>query len=72
MVVERVFSRLKNLVSLKLHNLRGLAKATFHSQLCVIGMPLTAQAAVNTHKLGKLRSMSTLQTNLGTTMRANS
>jgi hypothetical protein len=56
-VVERVFSRLKNLVGLRLHNLRGLAKVTFHSQLCVIGMLLTAEAAVNTHKLGKSRSI---------------
>jgi IS5 family transposase len=31
--VERVFSRLKNLAGLKQHNLRGLAKVTFHSQL---------------------------------------
>jgi hypothetical protein len=31
--VERVFSRLKNLTSLTQHNLRGLAKVTFHSQL---------------------------------------
>lgn len=55
--VERVFSRLKNLVDLKEHNLRGLAKLTFHSQLCVIAMLLLAQAAVNTHKNGKSRSI---------------
>jgi len=55
--VERVFSRLKNLVSLTQHNLRGLAKVTFHSQLCIIAMLLTAQAAVNTHKLSKSRSI---------------
>ena len=46
--VERVFSRLKNLTSLTQHNLRGLAKLTFHSQLCILIMLLTAEAAVNT------------------------
>jgi transposase, IS5 family len=55
--VERVFSRLKNLADLTQHNLRGLAKVTFHSQLCVLIMLLTAQAAVNTHKLSKARSI---------------
>ena len=55
--VERVFSRLKNLASLTQHNLRGLAKTTFHSQLCVIIMLLTAQAAVNTHNQCKARSI---------------
>ncbi|MGA3060201.1 MAG: transposase [Candidatus Bathyarchaeia archaeon] len=55
--VERVFSRLKNLTSLTQHNLRGLAKVTFHSQLCILIMLLTAQAAVNTHKLSKARSI---------------
>jgi IS5 family transposase len=55
--VERVFSRLKNLANLTQHNLRGLAKITVHSQLCVIAMLLTAQAAVNTHKPSKTRSI---------------
>ena len=55
--VERVFSRLKNLAGLKEHNLRGLAKITFHSQLCILAMLLTAQAAVNTRKTGKCRSI---------------
>jgi IS5 family transposase len=55
--VERVFSRLKNLTSLTQHSLRGLAKVTFHSQLCILIMLLTAQAAVNTHKLSKSRSI---------------
>ena len=55
--VERVFSRLKNLAGLTQHNLRGLAKVTFHSQLCVIAMLLTAQAAVNTHNRAKARSI---------------
>jgi transposase len=55
--VERVFSRLKTLTGLSQHNLRGLAKVTFHSQLCVIAMLLTAQAAVNTHKVDKSRSI---------------
>ena len=55
--VERVFSRLKNLVGLTQHNLRGLAKITFHSQLCVIAMLLTAQAALNTHRPSKARSI---------------
>src|SRR5665647_1430897 len=39
--VERVFSRLKNLTSLTQHNLKGLAKVTFHSQLCILIMLLT-------------------------------
>jgi len=55
--VERVFSRLKNLASLTQHNLRGLAKVTFHSELCIIAMLLTAQAAVNTHRLSNSRSI---------------
>jgi transposase len=55
--VERVFSRLKNLASLTQHNLRGLAKITFHSQLCLLVMLFTAQAAINTHKPGKCRSI---------------
>jgi len=53
--VERVFSRLKLLAGLGQHCLRGLAKVTLHSQLCVLAMLLTAQAAVNTHRLGKSR-----------------
>jgi hypothetical protein len=55
--VERAFSRLKNLTGLTQHNLRGLAKITFHSQLCILAMLLTAQAAVNTRKTGKSRSI---------------
>jgi transposase len=55
--VERVFSRLKNLTSLTQHNLRGLAKITFHSQLCVLIMLLTAEAAINTHNKAKSRSI---------------
>jgi len=55
--VERVFSRLKCLAGLGQHCLRGLAKVTFHSQLCVIAMLLTALAAVNLHKPGKSRSI---------------
>jgi hypothetical protein len=55
--VERVFSRLKNLASLTQHNLRGLARITFHSQLCVLIMLLTAQAAINSHKAIKSRSI---------------
>jgi hypothetical protein len=55
--VERVFSRLKNLAGLTQHNLRGLAKITFHSQLCILVMLFTAQAAINTHKPGKSRSI---------------
>jgi IS5 family transposase len=55
--VERVFSRLKNLASLTQHNLRGLAKVTFHSQLCVLIMLFTAQAAINTHNQAKARSI---------------
>jgi transposase len=56
-VIERVFSRLKNLASLTQHNLRGLAKITFHSQLCILIMLLTAEAALNTHKKSKSRSI---------------
>jgi hypothetical protein len=55
--VERVFSRLKNLAGLTQHNLRGLAKITFHSQLCLLIMLFTAEAAINTHKPGKARSI---------------
>ena len=55
--VERVFSRLKNLASLTQHSLRGLAKVTFHSQLCVLTMLLKAEAAVNTHNKAKWRSI---------------
>jgi transposase len=55
--IERVFSRLKNLASLTQHNLRGLAKITFHSQLCVLIMLLTAEAATNTHNNAKSRSI---------------
>jgi hypothetical protein len=33
------------------HSLVGLAKVTFHYQLCVLAMLLTSQAAVNTHRL---------------------
>jgi|SRR5271157_495670 len=55
--VERVFSRLKNLTSLTQHNLRGLAKITFHTQLCLLTMLLTAEAAFNTHKTGRSRSI---------------
>jgi hypothetical protein len=53
--VERVFSRLKNLASLSQHNLRGLVKVTFHSQLYII-MLLTAQASFNTDNKAKARS----------------
>jgi transposase len=55
--VERVFSRLKNLAGLTHHNLRGLAKTTFHTQLCLLIMLFTAQAAINTHKPSKIRSI---------------
>ena len=55
--VERVFSRLKNLAGLTQHYLRGLAKLTFHSQLCILIMLLTAEAAVNTHNKAKSRSI---------------
>ena len=55
--VERVFSRLKNLTGLTLHNLRGLAKITFHTQLCLLIMLFTAQAAINTHRPSKTRSI---------------
>jgi hypothetical protein len=55
--VERVFSRLKNLAGLTQHNLRGLTKITFHTQLCLLIMLFTAQAAVNTRKPSKSRSI---------------
>jgi hypothetical protein len=55
--VERVFSRLKNLAGLAQHNLRGLAKITFHAQLCLLIMLFTAQAAVNTRKPGRSRGI---------------
>jgi len=55
--VERVFSRLKNLTGLTQHNMRGLARITFHAQLSLLAMLFTAQAAVNTHKPSKARSI---------------
>jgi IS5 family transposase len=55
--VERVFSRLKNLAGLTQHNLRGLAKITFHAQLCLLIMLFTAEAAINTHKPSRSRSI---------------
>jgi hypothetical protein len=55
--VERVFSRLKNLAGLAQHNLRGLANLTFHAQLCLLTILFTAQAALNTHKPSKTRSI---------------
>lgn len=55
--IERVFSRLKNLAGLTQHNLRGLAKITFHSQLCMLIMLLTAEAALNTSNKAKFRSI---------------
>ena len=51
--VERVFSRLKNRTSLTQHNLRGLAKITFHAQLCILIMLLTAQAVQQIEKPGQ-------------------
>jgi hypothetical protein len=51
--VERVFSRLKLLVSLVQHSLRGLVMVKFHAQLCVMALLLTAQAAANIHKVSK-------------------
>jgi IS5 family transposase len=55
--VERVFSRLKNLASLTQHSFRGLARITFHSQLCVLIMLFTAEAALNIHNKAKSRSI---------------
>lgn len=55
--IERVFSRLKNLASLTQHSLRGLAKVTFHAQLCILIMLFTAQAAINTNNKAKTRSI---------------
>ena len=55
--VERVFSRLKNLAGLAQHNLKGLAKITFHAQLCLLIMLFTAQAAINIHKPRRARSI---------------
>ena len=55
--VERVFSRLKNLAGLTQHNLKGLVKIAFHAQLCLLIMLLTAQAAINTHKPNRIRSI---------------
>ena len=55
--VERDFSRLKNLVCLAQHNLRGLAKITVHAQLCLLAMLLTAQAILITHRPNRTRSI---------------
>jgi IS5 family transposase len=55
--VERVFSRLKNLASLTQHSFRGLTRVTFHSQLCILIVLFTAEAALNTHNKAKFRSI---------------
>lgn len=55
--VDWVFSRLKNLAGLTQHNLQGIANITFHTQLCLLAMLLTAQAAVTIHKPSKFRSI---------------
>jgi hypothetical protein len=48
---------LKNLAGLTWHNLRGLAKITFHSQLWVLIMLLTTEATLNTNNKAKFRSI---------------
>lgn len=55
--VERVLSRLKEQLSLRNHKVRGLINITLHVQFCLIGMLLTAQAAINSHKPSKIRSI---------------
>jgi IS5 family transposase len=55
--VERVFSRMKEQLSLGNHKVRGLVKITLHVQLCIIGMLLNAQAAINNQKRGKILSI---------------
>jgi len=55
--VERVFSRLKEQLGLRDHRVRGLIKVTLHVQLCIIGMLLNAQAAINGQKREKILSI---------------
>jgi hypothetical protein len=55
--IERVISRLKEQLSLKNHKLRGLINITLHIQLCIIGMLLNAQAAINANKPSKILSI---------------
>ncbi|MGD0495938.1 MAG: hypothetical protein ABSB28_07835 [Candidatus Bathyarchaeia archaeon] len=55
--MERVFSRIKNLAGLTQHDMRGLARITFHAQLSLLVMLFTAQAGISTHKPSKARSI---------------
>jgi len=55
--IERVFSRLKEQLSLKNHKVRGLINITLHIQLCLIAMLLNAQAAINANKPWKTLSI---------------
>ena len=48
--IERVFSRLKEQLSLENHKVRGLINITLHVQLCLIAMLLNAQAAIKSHR----------------------
>ena len=55
--IERVFSRLKEQLSLRNHKVRGLINITLHVQFCLIGMLLNAQAAINANKPSKTLSI---------------
>jgi len=55
--VERVFSRLKDQLGLRDHKVRGIIKITLHVQLCLIGMLLNAQAAIEGQKREKTLSI---------------
>jgi transposase len=55
--VERVFSRLKEQLSLKNHKVRGLINITLHVQLCLIATLLNAQATIKSHRPWKTLSI---------------
>ena len=55
--IERVFSRLKEQLDLTNHKTRGIRNLTLHIQLCLIGMLLNAQTAINTNKPSKTLSI---------------
>jgi len=55
--VERVIGRLKEQLGLRDPRVRGLTRITLHVQLCIIGMLLNAQAAINGQKMKKALSI---------------
>lgn len=55
--IERTISRLKEHVSLRNHNLRGLRNTIIHVQYCILAMLFIALAAFKMRKLWKARSI---------------